>query len=40
MTPTAAGPAFTVRYGMTGLSGGTVGDYVDDVPPSTVFAET
>jgi 4-hydroxy-4-methyl-2-oxoglutarate aldolase len=31
-----AGPAFTVRYGMTGLSGGTVGDYIDDVPPGSV----
>ncbi|MGI5157464.1 RraA family protein [Microbispora sp. CA-102843] len=33
---TIAGPAFTVRYGPNGLSGGTVGDYIDDVPPGHV----
>ncbi|GAA1016439.1 diguanylate cyclase [Acrocarpospora pleiomorpha] len=33
---TVAGPAFTVRYGPNGLSGGTVGDYIDDVPPGHV----
>jgi Demethylmenaquinone methyltransferase len=26
-----AGPAFTVRYGPNGISGGTVGDFLDDV---------
>ena len=30
------GPAFTVRYGTCGVSPGTVGDYVDDVPPGHV----
>ncbi|MEO3858187.1 RraA family protein [Acrocarpospora sp. B8E8] len=33
---TIAGPAFTVRYGPNGRSGGTVGDYIDDVPPGHV----
>ena len=32
-----AGPAFTVRYLPVGVSGGTVGDYVDDVPPNAVI---
>lgn len=31
-----AGPAFTVRYGPNGRSGGTVGDYIDDVQPGHV----
>jgi regulator of RNase E activity RraA len=31
-----AGPAFTVRYGPNGRSGGTVGDYIDDVEPGQV----
>lgn len=33
---TLAGPAFTVRYGPDGRSGGTVGDYLDDVPAGHV----
>ena len=32
-----AGPAFTVRYLPVGVSGGTVGDYVDDVPANAVI---
>lgn len=31
-----AGPAFTVRMVPVGLSGGVVGDYIDDVPPGHV----
>lgn len=31
-----AGPAFTVRYGPVGQDGGTVGDYIDDVPEDAV----
>ncbi len=31
-----AGPAFTVRYVAAGHPPGTVGDYVDDVPPGSV----
>ena len=32
-----AGPAFTVRYGpIDGEAGGTVGDFLDDVPPGAV----
>ncbi|WP_028925810.1 RraA family protein [Pseudonocardia acaciae] len=30
------GRAFTVRYGPVGQGGGTVGDYLDDVPPGAV----
>jgi 4-hydroxy-4-methyl-2-oxoglutarate aldolase len=33
----AVGPAFTVRYGPIGTSGGTVGDFLDDVPPGAVI---
>jgi 4-hydroxy-4-methyl-2-oxoglutarate aldolase len=33
----AVGPAFTVRYAPTGTSGGTVGDFLDDVPPGAVI---
>ncbi|HEX4222635.1 MAG TPA: RraA family protein [Pseudonocardiaceae bacterium] len=32
----AVGPAFTVRYSPVGASGGTVGDFLDDVPPGSV----
>lgn len=32
-----AGPAFTVRYLPVGTEAGTVGDYVDDVPPGSVI---
>jgi regulator of RNase E activity RraA len=28
--------AFTVRYGPIGQDGGTVGDYIDEVPPDAV----
>jgi regulator of RNase E activity RraA len=31
------GPAFTVRYGPIGTTGGTVGDFLDDVPPGAVI---
>lgn len=31
-----AGPAFTVRYVAAGSPPGTVGDYIDDVPPGAV----
>lgn len=31
-----AGPAFTIRMLPVGLTGGVVGDYIDDVPPGTV----
>jgi 4-hydroxy-4-methyl-2-oxoglutarate aldolase len=31
------GPAVTVRYGPVGTSGGTVGDFLDDVPPGAVI---
>lgn len=31
-----AGPAFTIRYVPCGTRGGTVGDYIDDLPPGTV----
>ena len=31
-----AGPAFTVRYPPIGAGGGTVGDYIDDVPADAV----
>ncbi|WP_176596783.1 MULTISPECIES: RraA family protein [Sphingobium] len=31
-----AGPAFTVRMVPVGLTGGVVGDYIDDVPPGAV----
>lgn len=30
------GPAYTVRYAPAGAGGGTVGDFVDDVPPGAV----
>jgi regulator of RNase E activity RraA len=34
----AAGPAFTVRYApLDGTVGGTVGDFLDDVPPGAVI---
>jgi regulator of RNase E activity RraA len=33
-----AGPAFTVRMLPVGLSGGVVGDYIDDVPEGAVVA--
>ncbi|SEB12294.1 RraA family protein [Paraburkholderia sartisoli] len=32
-----AGPAFTVRYMPCGVHGGTVGDYIDDLPEGTVI---
>lgn len=32
-----AGPAFTVRYVAAGSPPGTVGDYIDDVPPGAVI---
>ena len=31
-----AGRAYTVRYGPAGTAPGTVGDYIDDLPPGTV----
>jgi regulator of RNase E activity RraA len=34
----AAGPAFTIRYVPCGTRGGTVGDYIDDLPAGTVVA--
>lgn len=33
-----AGPAFTVRYVPCGTHGGTVGDYIDDLPLGTIVA--
>lgn len=33
-----AGPAFTIRYVPCGIHGGTVGDYIDDLPEGTVMA--
>lgn len=33
---TISGPAWTVRYEPIGIQGGTVGDYIDDVPPGCV----
>lgn len=33
----AVGPAFTVRYAPVGDCGGTVGDFLDDVPPGAVI---
>ena len=33
----AVGPAFTVRYAPVGERGGTVGDFLDDVPPGAVI---
>jgi regulator of RNase E activity RraA len=33
----AVGPAFTVRYAPVGSSGGTVGDFLDDVAPGAVI---
>lgn len=33
-----AGPAFTIRMLPVGLTGGVVGDYIDDVPPGAVVA--
>jgi regulator of RNase E activity RraA len=33
----AAGPAFTVRYAPADASGGTVGDFLDEVPPGAVI---
>ncbi|MEQ8349281.1 MAG: RraA family protein [Sneathiellaceae bacterium] len=32
------GPAFTLRYQPIGIHGGTVGDFIDDVPPGAVVA--
>jgi 4-hydroxy-4-methyl-2-oxoglutarate aldolase len=32
-----AGPAFTIRYVPCGTHGGTVGDYIDDLPQGTVM---
>ena len=32
------GPAFTLRYQPIGMAGGTVGDFIDDVPPGAVVA--
>ncbi len=32
------GPAFTLRYQPIGIEGGTVGDFIDDVPPGAVVA--
>lgn len=34
----AAGPAFTIRYVPCGTRGGTVGEYIDDLPAGTVMA--
>jgi 4-hydroxy-4-methyl-2-oxoglutarate aldolase len=38
LTPgaTLAGPAVTVRYGPNSGSGGTVGDYIDDIEPGQI----
>lgn len=33
-----AGPAYTIRYVPCGTQGGTVGDYIDDLPEGTVVA--
>ena len=33
-----AGPAYTIRYVPCGTRGGTVGDYIDDLPEGTVVA--
>jgi 4-hydroxy-4-methyl-2-oxoglutarate aldolase len=33
-----AGPAFTGKYAPVGATGGTVGDYIDDVPAGAVVA--
>ncbi len=33
----AAGPAFTVRYAPVDWAGGTVGDFLDEVPPGAVI---
>lgn len=33
-----AGPAFTIRMVPVGLSGGVVGDYIDDVPEGAIVA--
>lgn len=33
-----AGRAFTIRYQPVDVNGGTVGDYIDDVPPGSVVA--
>jgi regulator of RNase E activity RraA len=33
----AVGPAFTVRYTRVSDGGGTVGDFLDDVPPAAVI---
>lgn len=33
----AAGPAFTVRYAPVDSAGGTVGDFLDEVPPGAVI---
>ena len=31
----AAGPAFTIRYAPVDSAGGTVGDFLDEVPPGS-----
>ena len=33
----AAGPAFTIRYAPVDSAGGTVGDFLDEVPPGAVI---
>ena len=33
----AAGPAFTIRYAAADSAGGTVGDFLDEVPPGAVI---
>jgi regulator of RNase E activity RraA len=33
----AAGPAFTIRYAPADSAGGTVGDFLDEVPPGAVI---
>lgn len=33
-----AGPAFTIRMLPVGLTGGSVGDYIDEIPAGAVVA--
>ena len=33
----AAGPAFTIRYAPMAYADGTVGDFLDEVPPGAVI---